>query len=116
MKISKSDAVALFLALGLKRAGSWNLNRIGSKLGKIKDMIDEDVELEGDEAKTLKAVLASTPKVVEGVATTKAVYRVAAERNVEMPIVREVYRVLYRGKSPAKAVRDLMTRSAKAER
>jgi glycerol-3-phosphate dehydrogenase (NAD(P)+) len=34
---------------------------------------------------------------------------------VEMPITHEVYNVLYRGKDPRKAVRELMTRDLKVE-
>jgi len=34
---------------------------------------------------------------------------------VEMPITKEVYRLLYKNKSPLQAVRDLMTRRSKEE-
>ena len=35
--------------------------------------------------------------------------------NVEMPIVEQVYKVLYEDKSPAEAVNDLMNRALKSE-
>jgi glycerol-3-phosphate dehydrogenase (NAD(P)+) len=62
-----------------------------------------------------KAVLASTRQVVEGVPTAQAALRLAARYKVEMPITREVCRVLFRGKSPARAVADLMLRRARSE-
>jgi glycerol-3-phosphate dehydrogenase (NAD(P)+) len=34
---------------------------------------------------------------------------------VEMPITEEVYRVIYEGRNPREAVRDLMTRQLKGE-
>ena len=52
---------------------------------------------------------------VEGYATTKAAYNFAREKNVEMPIVTEMYRVLYEGKSPRDALTDLLNRPMKAE-
>ena len=52
---------------------------------------------------------------VEGYATTKAAYNFAREKNVEMPIVTEMYRVLYEGKDPRVALSDLLNRPMKAE-
>lgn len=63
----------------------------------------------------LKDILESMLMVAEGVATSKSAYRLAEKAGVEMPIVAEVYKVLYRGKSPATAVRHLMSRSLKVE-
>lgn len=62
-----------------------------------------------------KYILSRTEMVVEGVATTKAAYQLSKKYKVEMPIVEQVYNVLYKGKSPKKAITDLMTRSPKAE-
>lgn len=55
------------------------------------------------------------PMVAEGLPTTKSAYRLSLKYKVEMPITREVYNVLYKNKSPLKAVRDLMTREKKEE-
>lgn len=54
--------------------------------------------------------------VAEGVETVKAAYSLSKKLNIEMPITKEVYAVFYRGKSPRKAVADLMTRPLKAEK
>ncbi|MDD5005889.1 MAG: NAD(P)-dependent glycerol-3-phosphate dehydrogenase [Candidatus Omnitrophica bacterium] len=53
--------------------------------------------------------------VAEGVSTTKAAYTLAGKYNVEMPITKEIYCVLYKHKAPQKALKDLMLRRRKAE-
>ena len=63
----------------------------------------------------LAAIQASTPMIAEGVFTAKSVYEYALLHGVEMPICREVYRVLYEGKSPQSAVSDLMVRELRSE-
>jgi glycerol-3-phosphate dehydrogenase (NAD(P)+) len=65
--------------------------------------------------KTLKQVLDSMVMVAEGVRTTRSVYDLSQRLQVDMPISLEVYRVLFEGKNPKKAVYDLMTRDAKEE-
>lgn len=54
-------------------------------------------------------------RTVEGVAACKVVYEQAKVEGIEMPIVNEVYAVLYEGKSPAEAISALMGRSLKSE-
>ena len=53
--------------------------------------------------------------VAEGVFTTQAAVGLARARGVEMPITEQMDAILHRGKSPAEAIHDLMTRSAKSE-
>jgi len=65
--------------------------------------------------KTLSWILAHMQMVAEGVPTTKSAYRLALKFKADMPITREIYRVLYMNKSPIKAVKDLMTRRKKEE-
>ena len=48
--------------------------------------------------------------VVEGVYAAKAAKKLADKYGVEMPIVNEVNKVLFEGKEPAAAVKDLMLR------
>jgi len=75
-------------------------HRVGHELGK---------------GRTLREILAGMRMVAEGVHTTVAARRIARALGVEMPISEEIYQVLYRGKSPKKAVEDLMSRALKAE-
>jgi glycerol-3-phosphate dehydrogenase (NAD(P)+) len=61
-------------------------------------------------------VLASMAMVAEGVYTARAVHDRARQMGVDVPIMAEVYRVLYEGKDPRAAVSDLMLRAPKGEK
>jgi glycerol-3-phosphate dehydrogenase (NAD(P)+) len=65
--------------------------------------------------KTLQEIIGSTRTVAEGVRNARALHDLAQRLAVEMPIVEQMYHVLYHGKKPADAVRDLMQRSLKSE-
>lgn len=52
---------------------------------------------------------------VEGYKTAKTAYNLAKECDVDMPIINEIYNVLYCGKDREKAICDLMIRPKKAE-
>lgn len=65
--------------------------------------------------KSLREVRNHMQMVAEGVPTTKSAYFLSKKYKVDMPITKEVYRVLYKNKSPLKAVKDLMTRNKKEE-
>lgn len=54
-------------------------------------------------------------KTVEGIRTTEVLYRLKAEKNISMPIVDEIYKVLYENKKPSDSAKDLMLRELKAE-
>lgn len=64
----------------------------------------------------LKDILASMNMVAEGVRTTQATHAFAQKHNIELPITRAVFEVLFEDKNPAQAVSDLMTREAKMEK
>ncbi len=54
-------------------------------------------------------------QVVEGYRNTKEVHMLAQRHNVEMPIVEQVYQVLYCGKNAKLAAADLLSRDRKFE-
>jgi len=64
---------------------------------------------------SLQQIEQSMQAVAEGVLTTRSVQQLAAEFQVEMPIVDQVCAVLFSGKSPLEAAVDLMNRPLKAE-
>ncbi|SHJ91628.1 glycerol 3-phosphate dehydrogenase (NAD(P)+) [Anaerobranca californiensis DSM 14826] len=76
-----------------KHSRNWNC---GYQLGK---------------GKTLETILKETNKVVEGVKAAEVVQALADKYDIEMPISREIYKVLYENKDPKEAVVDLMLRS-----
>ena len=59
--------------------------------------------------------LKENTKTTEGVATAKVVYEMAKKNGLYMPITDKVYQVLYEGKKPSIAIKELMSRSLKAE-
>lgn len=64
---------------------------------------------------SLEETLAKVNMVVEGVKTASAAHALANRYGVEMPICRQAYAVLFEGKNPREAVRDLMSREKKEE-
>jgi glycerol-3-phosphate dehydrogenase (NAD(P)+) len=65
---------------------------------------------------TLAQAQASTPMVAEGVRTAAAAVQLAARWGVEMPILRQMHRVLFEHLAPRQAVAELMGRALRPER
>ena len=63
----------------------------------------------------LNDIMSTMKTVAEGVKTASAARYLARKYNVDMPIVDEVYQLLYEGKEPKQAVKDLMNRELKDE-
>lgn len=64
---------------------------------------------------TLAEILATTRTVAEGVKTAKSAKELAERHGIDMPIVGEMYRLLYEGEAPRNAIHRLMTRELKPE-
>jgi glycerol-3-phosphate dehydrogenase (NAD(P)+) len=63
----------------------------------------------------LSDILSSTRSVAEGVATALSAFELSQKFGVEMPIVEQVYKVIYKDKNPAEAVNVLMNRALRSE-
>ncbi|CAH1606173.1 MULTISPECIES: NAD(P)H-dependent glycerol-3-phosphate dehydrogenase [Vibrio] len=74
--------------------------RFGLALGKGKDVDTAQEEI---------------GQVVEGYRNTKEVWMLSQRMDVEMPIVDQIYQVLYQGKDARLAAQDLLARDKKAE-
>jgi glycerol-3-phosphate dehydrogenase (NAD(P)+) len=74
--------------------------RFGLALGQGKDVITAQDEI---------------GQVVEGYRNTKEVFTLAARLGVEMPITEQIYQVLYQGKAPVEAAKELLSRDKKSE-
>ena len=66
-------------------------------------------------ANSAEAFWSNNTKTVEGVRTTKVLYELKNKQKIDMPIIDEIYKVLYEGKSPSLSATDLMLRELKAE-
>jgi glycerol-3-phosphate dehydrogenase (NAD(P)+) len=64
---------------------------------------------------SMQAAEGSIRQVVEGVLAARAVCAVAEQQSVEMPICREVFRIVHEGKPVRDAVQDLMGREMRSE-
>jgi len=60
-------------------------------------------------------VLKDMYMVAEGVKTTRVVFNMSKGMGIEMPITECVYRIIYKGLSPAESVKELMNRKFKSE-
>ncbi len=81
--------------------GDLSRNRtVGIKLGK---------------GQPLKDIVNQMSMIAEGVKTTRSVYDLAVKLNIEMPILEQVYKILYKKKECSEAVRDLLKRELKVE-
>ncbi|UQZ87923.1 glycerol-3-phosphate dehydrogenase [Deltaproteobacteria bacterium Smac51] len=63
----------------------------------------------------LDDILAGSREVAEGIRNARSVRNMALRYNVDMPMAREVYRVLYENKEPRQGMVDLLTRKLKDE-
>lgn len=61
------------------------------------------------------AIQASEHKLAEGYPTARSAHALARRLNVPTPIIDETYAMLYEGKAPRQAVRDLIARAFKME-
>ncbi len=63
-----------------------------------------------------REILDGMMMVAEGVKTAISIQEMRKKAGVEMPISQQVYHILYEGKKPEDAVRELLSRSLKAEK
>lgn len=64
---------------------------------------------------TLDAILSEMKMVAEGVKTTKSSWNLAQREGVEMPILEQMYKVLYEDKPCSEAIEALLNRDQKGE-
>jgi len=87
--------------LVLTCTGSLSRNRaVGYRLGK---------------GEPLQRIVGEMTAVAEGVETTRAAFELSRRVGVEMPIIQQMYAILYEGREPADALRALMNRDPKPE-
>lgn len=73
------------------------------------------VGLELGKGRKLEEIIGEMNMVAEGVKTTRSGYELAKKLGIEMPILEQVYAIIYGGKNCSDAVRDLLSRELKVE-
>jgi glycerol-3-phosphate dehydrogenase (NAD(P)+) len=76
---------------------------------------NRSVGLKIGQGRQLSEILGEMRMVAEGVKTTESAYNLARKMGVEMPIIEQMYQMLYQDKPAREAVLELMTRNPKAE-
>ncbi len=105
------------LKLGARKETFWGLAGIGDLMLTCFGPLSRNFQLGVKIAKgeTLEHIERSTVTIAEGVETTKAIWRLSRKLGIEMPITQKVYEILFNGKKPHEALKELMQRSLKAE-
>jgi glycerol-3-phosphate dehydrogenase (NAD(P)+) len=65
--------------------------------------------------KTIKEAQQNIQQVVEGLYAAEAVWKLANEIEIEMPICKAVYQILYKNISPREVAQSLMLREIRTE-
>ncbi|HEX7571919.1 MAG TPA: NAD(P)H-dependent glycerol-3-phosphate dehydrogenase [Bacteroidota bacterium] len=73
------------------------------------------VGVEIGKGRKLADIVGGMVMVAEGIATTESAFALSRRVGVEVPIIAEVYRILFEEKDPLIACHDLMTRDPKGE-
>lgn len=87
----------LFVTCSSNLSRNWN---VGYRIGKNEKLDD---------------ILNSMKMVAEGVHTTRSAYQLSQKYNIDMPIIAQMHKVLFEGRTTEEAVKELMNRSNKSE-
>ncbi len=111
------EMTRLGVAMGAKEKTFSGLSGIGDLVLTCTSPLSRNytVGIKLGQGMKLKEILDQTRSVAEGVATAESAFELSKKHNIEMPIVEQVYRVLYEDKDPVLAVKDLLERSLKTE-
>ena len=112
-----AEIARFVVAHGGQPSTLWGLAGVGDVLTTCYSRFGRNraVGLRVGRGESLETITASMVDVAEGVTTARSLHGLASASGVEMPIAREVYQILFEGKPPAAALRDLMDRPPKVE-
>jgi glycerol-3-phosphate dehydrogenase (NAD(P)+) len=112
-----SELTRLGVAMGGKRRTFAGLAGMGDLVATCSSAKSRNhhVGFQLGTGKTLDAIIKEMNEVAEGVKTAKVVMELSKKYNVDMPISREVYKVLYEGNTAADAFRGLVNTDVGSE-
>lgn len=114
---SLAEMVRIAMAGGAKRETMFGLSGLGDLMLTAYSASSRNhrVGVALAQGRGLEEIMAGLGGVAEGVFTCRAIHAFASARGIKAPIVHETYQVLFQGKSPSAAMRDLLTRHADEE-
>lgn len=112
-----AEMTRLGVAMGAKEKTFSGLSGIGDLVLTCTSPLSRNytVGIKLGQGMKLKDILHEMKSVAEGVATAESAYELSKKYNIEMPIVEQVYKVLYEDKDLFFAAKDLMDRPLKSE-
>lgn len=112
-----AEMTRLGMALGARPATFAGLAGMGDLVLTCTGSLSRNRSLgfEIGQGRTLADILAARETVAEGVTTAESAAELARRKDVEMPIVAAVNRVLFEGGSPRQAIEELMGRELRTE-
>jgi glycerol-3-phosphate dehydrogenase (NAD(P)+) len=112
-----AEITRLGVALGAEEATFSGLSGVGDLLLTCTGSLSRNrtVGLKLGEGKNIKQIKAEMQMVAEGIKTTRSVYDLTKTLEIEMPILEQVYKIIYEDKNCAEAVTDLLKRELKVE-
>lgn len=112
-----TEITRLGLAMGAKAETLYGLSGIGDLIVTCASMHSRNrrAGILIGQGKSMDEAMEEVQMVVEGVYSAKAALALANKYHVDMPIIEQVNRVLFEGKSAADAVSNLMLRDKKLE-
>ncbi|MDH5202961.1 MAG: NAD(P)-dependent glycerol-3-phosphate dehydrogenase [Nitrospirota bacterium] len=111
------EMTRLGVAIGAKEKTFTGLSGLGDLVLTCTSTLSRNytVGIKLGQGMKLHDILNQTKSVAEGVETAESAYQLFLKYNIEMPIVEQVYKVIYEDKDPMIAVKDLLSRSLKSE-
>ncbi|MCU1275816.1 MAG: Glycerol-3-phosphate dehydrogenase [Bryobacterales bacterium] len=112
-----AEITRLALALGGQSRTLAGLAGLGDLLLTCTGSLSRNrtVGLQLASGKRLEEIVGGMQMIAEGVETTKATVDLARRHGIEMPIAEQMYAMLFEGREPTEAIRQLMDRSLKGE-
>lgn len=111
------ELISLGVALGGKEKTFYGLSGVGDLMVTCFSKHSRNRNL-GEmlaKGKTLEQAEKELKMVAEGVKTCISAYQLGKKLDIELPIINQVYEVLFNNKDAKRAVHELMTRTPKAE-
>ncbi len=109
------EMARLGVAMGARRETFWGLSGLGDLVTTCLSGRNHWLGEQLGRGRSLKAVLASTPMVIEGVETARAAIALGRRYRVELPIIEQVHAILFQHRPVRQALQALMVRVGKSE-